>query len=97
MSSLAGCTLKPFDASLSPWLNAIASFKAKYAGVGVATTWMLAEVAAIQAAVGEGTSTEHLWIDASSQVTLNEVSAVAPVVGYRSSRGDPSDCRRLRV
>ncbi len=35
--------LKQFDASMSAWLNAIASFKSKYGGVGVATTEPVAD------------------------------------------------------
>jgi len=35
--------LKVFDASLAPWLNAIAVFKAKYGGVDVATTEPVAD------------------------------------------------------
>ena len=35
--------LKTFDASLTPWLNAIAQFKAKYAGTPVATTEPVAD------------------------------------------------------
>jgi zinc/manganese transport system substrate-binding protein len=35
--------LKAFDQSLTPWLNAVAQFKAKYAGVPVATTEPVAD------------------------------------------------------
>ncbi|HUC37942.1 MAG TPA: zinc ABC transporter substrate-binding protein [Acidimicrobiales bacterium] len=35
--------LRAFDASLTPWLNAIAAFKAKYPGVAVATTEPVAD------------------------------------------------------
>ena len=35
--------LKTFDASLTPWLHAIAAFKAKYAGAPVATTEPVAD------------------------------------------------------
>jgi zinc/manganese transport system substrate-binding protein len=35
--------LKAFDASLQPWFNAIASFKAKYGGTAVATTEPVAD------------------------------------------------------
>ena len=35
--------LAKFDSSLTPWLNAIAAFKAKYAGTPVATTEPVAD------------------------------------------------------
>jgi zinc/manganese transport system substrate-binding protein len=49
--------LKKFDASLTPWLNAIAAFKAKYPGTPVATTEPVADYM-LQAA---GTDNRTPW------------------------------------
>ena len=42
-ASYFAANLATFDASLKPWLDAIASFKARYAGVAVATTEPVAD------------------------------------------------------